>query len=463
MPDTEAVQQDQWLDVKPLLDQELSRLPDIYRTVVVLCDLEGRTRKEVAGQLGVPEGTVAGRLARARAMLAKRLTERGVTLSGGVLAAVLSRNVACGGVPDSVVSSAIKTASLLAAGQAAAGGAISVKVAALTEGVMKAMLFTKLRAALAVVLILGFVATGATMLTCRTAAGQDDRKPAAEKPVEPAAKQEKEKEAFTAWGTEADGLQAGLGYQPGHKRAYSYGETVPLVVRVRNVSKKEIRLNYMSAFFFDWPPSVTDDKGNAVPPLRVAGKGGEHNPVQVNLAPGKEIELAEVKLELIHNGGMRARQEALLHNPGKYQIQYEHVMYSSGKYDIDPILGRLPTGKLELEIKSDPPAAAESNKGITIRVVIEKVNADSRAITASCVALGIIDGERKPLRLENLSVSKFAKVRINGKERALADLKAGTEASLELDGRESTLTVVGIEVPGDHPPAGVPEGAPNKK
>src|SRR5262249_43794671 len=152
----EAVPQDPWRDVQPLLDRELSQLPDIYRTVVVLCDLEGRTRKEVARQIGVPEGTVAGRLARARAMLAKRLSARGVTLAGGVLAAVLARNVASAGVPNSVVSSTIKAASLLAAGQAAAGGAISVKVAALTEGVMKAMLFTKLRAALAVVLILGF-------------------------------------------------------------------------------------------------------------------------------------------------------------------------------------------------------------------------------------------------------------------------------------------------------------------
>src|SRR4029077_3963136 len=108
MPDTEAVQQDQWADAQPLMDQELSRLPDIYRAVVVLCDLEGRTRKEVARQLGVPEGTVAGRLARARAMLAKRLTERGVTLSGGVLAAVLTQPAVSAGVPNSVVDATIQ-------------------------------------------------------------------------------------------------------------------------------------------------------------------------------------------------------------------------------------------------------------------------------------------------------------------------------------------------------------------
>ena len=56
-------------DLRPLLDRELGRLPDRYRVAVVLCDLEGLTRSEAARRLGWPEGTVAGRLARARAML----------------------------------------------------------------------------------------------------------------------------------------------------------------------------------------------------------------------------------------------------------------------------------------------------------------------------------------------------------------------------------------------------------
>lgn len=193
MPEPAVTEQDRWNDLQPLLDQELSLLPDKYRVAIVLCDLEGKTRKEVARQLGVPEGTLAARVARGREMLAKRLTQRGVTLSGGALAAVLSQNVASAGVPALVVSNTIRAATLLAAGQAAATGAIPVKVAALMEGMMKAMLFTKLRAAVAVVLMVGFVATGATILTWRTAAGQDDKKSIAEKPVEPAAKQEKEK------------------------------------------------------------------------------------------------------------------------------------------------------------------------------------------------------------------------------------------------------------------------------
>src|SRR5262245_23024700 len=134
MPDTEAVEPDPWADLQPLLDEELSRLPDIYRTVIVLCDLEGRTRKEVARRLGVPEGTVAGRISRARTLLARRLTRRGVALSGGALAAVLTQQGATAGVPKSVVVPTIKAARLVAAGRAATG-AVSVQVAALTEGV----------------------------------------------------------------------------------------------------------------------------------------------------------------------------------------------------------------------------------------------------------------------------------------------------------------------------------------
>ena len=169
-------------DVLAVLDEELSRLPDHYRGVVVLCDLEGMTRREAARQLAIPEGSVASRLARARALLAKRLNQRGVTLSGGALAAILSQSVASAGVPALVVSNTIKVASLTAAGQAATG-VISVKVAALTEGVVKAMFVSKLKAAFSVVLILGFMATGATILTYRTAAGQGDKRPTGTGPV----------------------------------------------------------------------------------------------------------------------------------------------------------------------------------------------------------------------------------------------------------------------------------------
>src|SRR5262249_19792967 len=158
MPEPAAREQPLWRDLQPILDQELSRLPAKYRVAIVLCDLEGKTRKAVAQQLGVPEGTVSGRLTRGRALLAKRLARHGLAVSGGALAAVLSQNVLQAGVPTSVVSSTIHAASLVAAGQAAAG-AIPAKVAALTEGVIRAMVLMKPRITV-LLLILSAAALG---------------------------------------------------------------------------------------------------------------------------------------------------------------------------------------------------------------------------------------------------------------------------------------------------------------
>jgi RNA polymerase sigma factor (sigma-70 family) len=152
MPDREAAQHDPWPDLRSLIDEELSRLPKNYRAAIVLCGLEGRSRKEVAGQLGVPEGTVAGRLARARAMLAKRLAKRGVVFPGGALAAVLSAGSVPASASPAPVASAVEAAGRLPAGRAAEG-VISAKVTALTEGVLKAMLLRQLQAATALVLV----------------------------------------------------------------------------------------------------------------------------------------------------------------------------------------------------------------------------------------------------------------------------------------------------------------------
>lgn len=368
MPDAAAVRQDQWPDVRPLLDEELSRLPDNYRVVLVLCDLEGRTRKEVARQLGVPEGTVAGRLARARSMLAKRLTRRGVALSGGALAAVLSHHAASAALPESVASSTIRAASLFAAGQAAAAGTVSVKAAALTEGVLKAMMMSKLKAVAAVVLLLGFLLTGATVLSCRTAAAPCDRPPTAEERVKaPPKPEEEDKEGFTAWGEAAGGLQAGLGFRPGEHRAYHHGETVTLVVRVRNVSKEAVKFQYVREFFNEKPPAVTDGEGKSVILPKVTVLGTVHPPVDVDLAPGKVIELTgsqpfyELKLELKPAGDSGNNEFWTLYGTGKFHIQYERVFGNSsiGSIKLDPALAKLATGKLELQIDPAPAAATE--------------------------------------------------------------------------------------------------------
>lgn len=170
MPEPETVQQDLWNDLQPLLDAELQRLPDKYRVVILLCDLEGKTRKEAARQLGLAEGTVASRLARGRTLLAKLLRRRGLVVSGGALGAVLSHQAVSAGVPNAVVSSTIRVAGLCAAGGAAAG-MIAAKVVALTEGVLKTMLLNQLKS-IVLLLVLGLTVFGGGLFLRHTATAQ---------------------------------------------------------------------------------------------------------------------------------------------------------------------------------------------------------------------------------------------------------------------------------------------------
>jgi RNA polymerase sigma factor (sigma-70 family) len=171
MPEPEAVTRDLWDDLQPLLDQELSRLPDIYRLPILLCDLEGKAIKEASRQLGWPQGTLAGRLARGRKLLARRLTQRGGVLSGGALALVISeRAPAC--VPASLAVSTVKAAVAIASGQATATGVVSTKVAFLMEGVLKAMMLSKLKTVTAGLVALAMIASGGGLITEQIAAGQ---------------------------------------------------------------------------------------------------------------------------------------------------------------------------------------------------------------------------------------------------------------------------------------------------
>jgi RNA polymerase sigma factor (sigma-70 family) len=162
LPEPTSAEEYLWNDLRPVLDDELGRLPEKYRLLLVLCDLEGRTRKEVAGRLAIPEGTVASRLAAARAMLAKRLSRRGVVVSGALLAAVLGSHAAAGAVPTLVLSTAVRNTTLAAAGQGGAG-AVSPTVAALTTGVTNAMRLSEIKTAAAVLLAVGLALGGVAL------------------------------------------------------------------------------------------------------------------------------------------------------------------------------------------------------------------------------------------------------------------------------------------------------------
>jgi RNA polymerase sigma-70 factor (ECF subfamily) len=182
-------------ELGPILDEELSRLPAKYRTPIVLCYFEGKTHEEIAKQLGCSRETISTRMARGRERLRKRLVRRGVVLTAASLATALSEQAAFGSVTPVLADTTVKAAVLFAVGEAALAGTVSTQVIALTQGVIKAMMMSKLMNAALAVLALAVIGTGSGLLWQGLAAGStpEDTQTAAKDNQKGQDKEEKEK------------------------------------------------------------------------------------------------------------------------------------------------------------------------------------------------------------------------------------------------------------------------------
>src|SRR5215831_1750189 len=184
MPEKAAPTADTDSDVRPILDEELDRLPAKYRVPVVLCELEGRSRKEVAGLLQIPEGTLSSRLATARRMLAARLSRRGLGVSAATMAACFAEQASAAAVPSALVAATVRAATQFAAGAAAA--TISTNVLLVTEGVLKAMFLSKVKTVTAVFALMAILGGGLGLVGSGSWAGQaGDGKSGQAKPNDP--------------------------------------------------------------------------------------------------------------------------------------------------------------------------------------------------------------------------------------------------------------------------------------
>jgi RNA polymerase sigma factor (sigma-70 family) len=178
-PEAEGV----WDELLEHLDAELARLPEKYRMPVVLCELQGTGRKQAARLLGLPDGTLSWRLAQARKLLAARLARHRVILpAGGLLAA--SAGQASASVPPSLLAAVTRASVVAMAGQPLVAGMVSARVISLTEGVLKAMLLTKLKVVGTMLLAVSLAA--ATGLTFRARAAGEQREREAPQVTRPA-------------------------------------------------------------------------------------------------------------------------------------------------------------------------------------------------------------------------------------------------------------------------------------
>ena len=151
LPDSPIPEAD---DLMPLLDQELSRLPEKYRAPIVLCYLKEQTHDQAAALLRWPVGTVRSRLARGRELLRDRLTRRGCAPASALLGMGpgLAGRSFTAAVPQPLIE-----ATVAAAGRFLTGAAVTSPVAltlsstlsgsasTLAQGVLTTMALTQIK------------------------------------------------------------------------------------------------------------------------------------------------------------------------------------------------------------------------------------------------------------------------------------------------------------------------------
>ena len=163
MAPTESVDEATWQELRSVLDEEIGRLPEKYRTPLVLCYLQGRTHEQAAKELGCPKRSLTNRVCRARELLHESLVKRGITLTAAALGTVLMEKTAQAQLGALLSLHTVKAAVSIAAGKTVAQGLLSAKAIALAEEAMATMLWAKTKVVL-LVLTLGLAVGGGLAL-----------------------------------------------------------------------------------------------------------------------------------------------------------------------------------------------------------------------------------------------------------------------------------------------------------
>jgi RNA polymerase sigma factor (sigma-70 family) len=283
------------------LDQELGRLPDVYRLPLVLCCLEGRTQEEAARQLGWTPGSVKGRLERGRAQLHARLARRGLALSAALLALDALHGPAAAGMAGVLLWATAQAAVRFAAGAGSATGGAAPAVT-LAEGVLKAMLLSKIKIASALLMFAAVLGAGTGLFAFRTRAGEGAQGPAAKAPAPPAAQAKKPEKQKAA--TDKDLLQgtwvAVAGEQDGRPWEAAWVKTISWKLTIegdRYTLRAERARNYQTGTFTLNPrrkPKQIDFTEMAIHPDWANPKSGPRLVAGIYELKGKTLKLSVV-------------------------------------------------------------------------------------------------------------------------------------------------------------------------
>jgi RNA polymerase sigma factor (sigma-70 family) len=341
-----------WKEVRSIVDEELTRLPEQMREPLVLCYLEGLTQDEAAAQLGLTKRTLQRRLEHGRERLGARLTRRGLGLSGALTASLLSECVVA--MPPPLMAT---TGSLV---QDVLGGkslsVLSHRLTALTQEVIESMFPNRLNMKWLVVALLGMGLATAAIGT------QFSREELPETSVAQASEEKKDNKLDTKpenpptdgimWGEAVEGLKAGISFRPGEEHSSRLGGSATFAVYLRNETKKPISITHNENVFDEFLPSVQDAGGKKVTVYPGPIFLGMVSRVDRTLNEGEIIRLGTAWF-LIKGANWRGTvvSPTLRTEPGKYRVSCANFPFRRKGKDSDEMLWS--TGWVDLTIESE--------------------------------------------------------------------------------------------------------------